>query len=362
MSGSIKDIVHPLLSWYEVSARKLPWRENPSGYHVWVSEIMLQQTRVEAVIPYYRRFLEALPEVADLAACPEDKLLKLWEGLGYYSRVRNMQRCAVILTEQYGGKLPETYEELIKLPGIGPYTAGAIASIAFKKPVPAVDGNVLRVISRISASEEDILLPSVRNRIDSLLREILMEEAPFAAGSFNQALMDLGATVCLPGAGRSGSAVKARCGICPLQTLCLARQKNMVDCLPVRIPKTRRKKQERTILVVSDGKNTILGKRPEKGLLAGLYELPGLEGRKNEAEILAFLRKLGISPLRIKALPEAKHVFTHIDWMMTGWYIFAEDLAETAAPGKPYLVAKIQSIGKEYAIPSAFKAYMKYLG
>ena len=350
-------INQPLLAWYRANARKLPWRDEPEGYHVWVSEIMLQQTRVEAVRPYYSRFIRTLPTIADLAACEEDTLMKLWEGLGYYSRVRNMQRCARVLMKEYGGKLPEEYERLIKLPGIGPYTAGAIASIAFGKPVPAVDGNVLRVISRITASEEDILLPSVRSRIDRLLRITIPKENPSDAGVFNQALMDLGASVCLP----SSAAMTAKCGLCPLADLCLARQKGMADRLPVRIVKAKRRKQEKTILVISDGRHAVIGKRPSRGLLAGMYGLPDLDGRQTEEAVLAFVKELGVSPLRIKPLPEARHVFTHIDWMMSGWYIFTEDLTEAAGPAAPYLAVDIRSIGAAYAIPSAFRSYMKYL-
>ena len=199
-------INEPLLAWYRESARDLPWREDPSAYHVWVSEIMLQQTRVETVRPYYERFLKALPAVEDLAACPEDVLLKLWEGLGYYSRVRNMQRCAQTIMRDFQGRFPEDEKTLLSLPGIGPYTAGAIASIAFGRPVPAVDGNVMRVISRITGSRADIMLPQTRKRIDAALRESLPGQD---AGTFNQALMDLGAMVCLPGK-------NAGCAQCPL--------------------------------------------------------------------------------------------------------------------------------------------------
>ena len=403
-------IAGPLLEWYGANARRLPWREDPDAYHVWVSEIMLQQTRVEAVIPYYRRFLEALPAVADLAACPEVRLMKLWEGLGYYSRVRNMQRCAQVLMQEHGGRLPGKAAQLGRLPGIGPYTAGAIASIAYGEDVPAVDGNVLRVISRIVASEEDILLPATRNRVEEALKKALPKGK---AGIFNQALMDLGACICLParnrriggdgatvdgpGApvngeggtaanGEAGAPVNGvstkladqvpsgvRCGDCPLRSLCLSRERGLTDRIPVRVVKTKRRQEHKTVLVILDGKKAVLRRRPERGLLAGLYELPNLPGRCSESEALAFAREIGTVPLRITPLPGAKHVFTHIDWLMSGYRIFAEEMEELPAESDGDDVVKngganmcfavdVEQVGKNYAVPSAFRSYMQYLG
>ena len=225
----LKGIVEPLLKWYDTCRRILPWREEPDAYSVWVSEIMLQQTRVEAVKPFYARFMEALPDIEALASCEEDRLLKLWEGLGYYNRVRNMQKAARIVAEEYGGRMPSDYEKLLKLPGIGPYTAGAVASIAYGIPVPAVDGNVLRVLSRVTADYEDITKPSMRRKMEEQIMEII---PPDNAGKFTQALMELGAIICVP----NGA---AKCGECPLKDMCLAREKGIVTELPQKAAKNR---------------------------------------------------------------------------------------------------------------------------
>ena len=221
----------PLIrEWYKSNPRPLPWRDSPSPYHVWVSEIMLQQTRIEAVIPYYERFLAEVPDIAALAALEEERLLKLWEGLGYYSRARNLQKAAVIVTEQYGGELPASAEELRKLPGIGDYTAGAIASIAFSLPEPAVDGNVLRVLTRLLADAEDISSPAVRKNFTSLLREFYPSGED--AGLLTQGLMELGELICLP----SG---EIRCADCPVRTLCRSGRDGKADLYPVNLRRSR---------------------------------------------------------------------------------------------------------------------------
>lgn len=232
----LKQIVKPLLSWYDGHARVLPWRENRHPYRVWVSEIMLQQTRVEAVKPFFERFIKALPDVKSLAECPEDELLKLWEGLGYYNRVRNMQKAAQTVMEQYDGAFPADYEKLLSLPGIGHYTAGAIGSIAFDIPMPAVDGNVLRVLARVKASYEDILKQSVKSSMEKEVRKIIPADR---AGDFNQALIELGAIVCVPNG-------KARCGACPLAFCCMAREKGIVDELPKKKAKKERRLEQKT--------------------------------------------------------------------------------------------------------------------
>ena len=365
--SDLAKINEPLLKWYRENARELPWRKSPDAYRVWVSEIMLQQTRVETVKPYYERFLAQLPTVEALAACEEGRLLKLWEGLGYYSRVRNMQRCARVLMEENSGAFPADEKALRALPGIGPYTAGAIASIAFGLPVPAVDGNVMRVISRIAGSFEDILQAAARSRIDAALRASLPKES---AGEFNQALMDLGATVCLPGS-------SARCSSCPLFPLCVAGQNGLTEQIPVRGAKAERKNQDRTVLVVRDGERTLLRRRPGKGLLAGLYEPPCMDRAAGPDEVLELLRQHGISPLRIRKLPAAKHIFTHLEWRMTGYDVLSEDLTETGLqiescqdrgqklthlPDESgWFVVETARIGEKYAIPSAYRVYMTYL-
>ena len=225
----------PLLAWYDKEARDLPWRQNTDPYRVWVSEIMLQQTRVEAVIPYYERFLAAFPDLKALADAPEEQLLKLWEGLGYYSRARNLQKAAREALSRFGG-LPGQVQELSSLPGIGAYTAGAIASIAFSRPVPAVDGNVLRVVARLTDSHDDVLSPAVKREAEKAVAAVIPHDRP---GDFNQAVMDLGATVCLP----NGA---PRCEVCPLAELCLGLARSTAPELPVKTKKKERQKLRTT--------------------------------------------------------------------------------------------------------------------
>ena len=345
----LERMIRPLCSWFADQARDLPWRRTRDPYCIWVSEIMLQQTRVEAVKPYYSRFISELPDVRALAACPEDTLLKLWEGLGYYSRVRNMQKAAAVIVQQYDGVFPQDEKLLLKLPGIGPYTAGAVASIAFGRAVPAVDGNVLRVISRLTGSSEDILLDSTKKHITGLLEAVIGSTDP---GILNQAMMELGALICLPGENCS-------CSLCPLQDLCVSRRLGITDRIPVRNVKTKRKMERRTILVISDGIHGALRKRPEKGLLAGLYELPGLEGERTEEEVLSYIRSLQLEPVRISKLPDAKHVFSHVTWIMSGYMVLVEELKEKSGNG----LIIFETAGGEtgFAIPAAFEAYAKYL-
>ena len=356
----LNGIVVPLLDWFRKNARVLPWREQPLPYYVWVSEIMLQQTRVEAVKPYFARFTEALPDPEALAGCPQEKLLKLWEGLGYYNRVRNMQKAAVILVEKYGGRLPDTDEELLTLPGIGSYTAGAIASIAYGRPVPAVDGNVLRVISRICGSEKDILQQSVKKEVEALLRPMMPKERP---GDFNQALMELGATVCLPGG-------VPECSRCPVEQLCFAREKGRQMELPVRSSKKPRRIEKRTVLLIRDSKRAAVRRRPSKGLLAGLYELPNYPGYLSRDEALKLVWNSGFSPIRILPLEPAKHIFSHVEWQMQGYMVLVEDVNEEKLlkgernPGEEpgqLLFVETETAEREYPVPAAFAAYVKYL-
>lgn len=276
MDGQLKKIAVPLLEWYQKNKRTLPWRDKNNAYYTWVSEIMLQQTRVEAVKPYFERFIKELPNPEALAKCPEKKLMKLWEGLGYYNRVRNMQKAAAEIVEKYGGQLPADYKELLSLPGIGSYTAGAIASIAYQIPVSAVDGNVLRVVSRITLNEEDIMKQSVRKKIEEQLNEIIPESE---AGDFNQALMELGAVVCIPND-------VAKCEECPLRRMCGAYSLGKVMELPVKAKKKERRIEERTVIVIQDGEKVAIRKREAKGLLAGLYELPNIKGHLKAEEVL----------------------------------------------------------------------------
>lgn len=345
----LEQIVKPLLSWYDGHARVLPWREDNSPYRVWVSEIMLQQTRVEAVKPFFERFLKALPDVQALADCPEDELLKLWEGLGYYNRVRNMQKAARVIVEEYGGEFPADYEKLLALPGIGHYTAGAIGSIAFGIRMPAVDGNVLRVLSRIKASYEDILKQSVKAAMEKEIQAII---PPGRAGDFNQALIEIGAIVCVPNG-------KAKCEECPLAFCCQAKARNIVEELPKKKAKKERRLEDRTVLVLREGDRVAIRKRPPKGLLAGLYELPNVEGCLSEDDVLECVKSWGLSPIRILPLAGAKHIFSHVEWRMTGYAVSLEETENMDQNGLFFIEAK--ETEEKYPIPAAFAAYARYM-
>lgn len=330
-----------LLRWYDQSARVLPWREDPTPYRVWVSEIMLQQTRVEAVRPYYERFLEAFPTVEALAGAPEDRLLKQWEGLGYYNRARNLRRAAQVIVERYGGQVPASFEELRSLPGIGDYTAGAVASIAFQIPVPAVDGNVLRVISRVLCRYDNILDPRVKRRTERELRQVL----PQRVGDFNQSLMELGALVCLPGG-------PPKCLVCPLRQVCRGRAQGVAEELPVKAKAKPRRREDRTVfLLVSREGRLALSRRPDQGLLAGLWELPAAEGALSREEARAFLESQGFVEPALTPGPKAKHVFSHVEWHMTAW------TARVAGEASGFTWVTAGDLREGYALPSAFKAF-----
>ncbi|MBQ9784160.1 MAG: A/G-specific adenine glycosylase [Clostridia bacterium] len=344
------DSVAGLLAWYRASCRDLPWRRTRDPYHIWLSEIMLQQTRVEAVKPYYARFLEAAPTVASLAALPEDQLMKLWEGLGYYSRARNLQRAARRVVEQYGGALPATYEELLTLPGVGEYTAGAVASIAFGERVPAIDGNVLRVLSRVSGSDADIADPSVKKAF----REELSELIPPDAGDFTQAMIELGATLCGPN-------TAPVCDACPLRDVCEARRLGLTDSIPVKRAKKARRVEKKTVLLIRDGDRTALHKRPDTGLLSGLYELPNVEGHLDERALLDYIRSIGFEPLRVERIEDAKHIFTHIEWHMIAYDVRITPEFDGYHGQSGMLLVPNGELHERYAVPSAFSAYTRYL-
>ena len=339
------ETVEPVVEWYRNHKRDLPWRHDVTPYRVWVSEIMLQQTRVEAVKPYYDRFLKELPTITDLAHVKEDRLMKLWEGLGYYNRVRNMQKAALQMTEQYGGEFPASYEEIRSLTGIGNYTAGAIGSFAFGIPKPAVDGNVLRVVSRILASREDIMKAKVRTAIERALEEVIPKEYP---GDFNQGLIELGAIVCVPNG-------EPKCGECPVAAFCRARKEGIAMELPVKTKAKGRKIEKRTVLVFHDNDTLAIQKRPAKGLLAGLYELPNVEGWLNQKEVIEYSRSIGLSPIRVRKLPDAKHVFSHVEWQMKGDEIRVDELEKNCS--QEMIFEKEEVLKEKYSIPSAFEAY-----
>ena len=346
-------ISKPLLLWYDRNRRTLPWREDPTPYKVWVSEIMLQQTRVEAVKPYFERFMSVLPDIEALADAPEEELLKLWEGLGYYNRVRNLNQAARQIQTQYGGKMPDTYDGLLKLKGIGSYTAGAIASIAFGRAVPAVDGNVLRVVSRIRQDDRLITDTKVKAAVERDLAAVIPEDRP---GDFNQAMMELGACVCIPNG-------EPLCGKCPLAELCMAHQAGRETEYPKRAQKKPRRIEERTVLVIRDENKAAIRRRNEKGLLAGMYELPSLSGFRTAEEVKDYLASGGIKVLRIQPLEDAKHIFTHREWHMKGFMVRVDEL-EHGLPGEEisdWLYIEPEETRERYPIPSAFGAYVKYL-
>lgn len=348
----LERIAEPLLAWYDAGHRMLPWRENKNPYRIWVSEIMLQQTRVEAVIPYFERFMEVFPDIRSLAMADDDLLLKNWEGLGYYSRARNLKKAAIVIMERYEGRMPDTWEELQELPGIGTYTAGAIASIAYGRSVPAVDGNVLRILSRLRMDEEYITRQNVKKRVEEELLPVMPDDRP---GDFNQALMELGATVCIPNG-------EPKCGECPWKELCLAKEHNCMGDYPKKEKKKGRKIESKTVLILKYGEDVAIHKRPERGLLAGLYELPNLEGRLSEGEVIGRLREKGLAPIRIEPLPDAVHVFSHKEWHMKAYAVRIDELTDADTYKKEdYLFVHPKETEERYPIPSAFSAYAEYL-
>ena len=342
-------VAQALLPWFEKNRRLLPFRQEPSAYHIWVSEIMLQQTRVAAALPYYERFVAELPDPAALAACPPDRLRKLWQGLGYYSRAANMQKAARIVCEQYGGVLPASWEALRALPGIGDYTAGAIASIAFGIPAPAVDGNVLRVFARLFDDDADITRPAVRRLFTRRVMEQMPSDAP---GPYNEALMELGALVCLPAA--------PRCDACPLAALCRGRASGRAAALPCKPPKKEKTRLPVTVALVESPAGLLLQRRPAGGLLANLWQPPAFEGRTLTRDQLdGELARLGVRVRWEAALPAARHVFTHRIWELGGWQGRA---AAAAALPDGYAWARGEELAEQYPVPSAFDAYLPQAG
>lgn len=329
-----------LLPWYAENRRALPWRQDKDAYHIWISEIMLQQTRVEAVKGYYARFLKELPSVAALAQCDDDKLHKLWEGLGYYSRVRNLKKAAQIIQERHGGVFPKTLPQLLALPGIGEYTAGAIGSIAFNLPTPAVDGNVLRVCARLTNNPSPVDQPETKRYFRTALANIY----PKNAGDFTQALMELGATLCGPN-------WKPRCQECPCAPLCLACQAGTAEALPVKSPKKEKRQEDRTVFIFSCDGCYALHKRPAKGLLAGLWEFPNVAGRLELPQALAAAEEMGVRPQNLLRQVERKHIFTHIQWNLRGFYL------ETAQKPECFRWLTEAEIQSQTALPTAFRQF-----
>lgn len=338
-----KELTPALLAWYAAGHRALPWRRDREPYHVWLSEIMLQQTRVEAVKGYYERFLSALPSIEALAACEEDRLTTLWEGLGYYTRVRNLQKAARLVQTQYAGRFPSDYDALCALPGIGAYTAGAIASICFDQPTPAVDGNVLRVLARVTEDFSPVTQPRVRKAYAQALVP-MYEAVPAERGTLTQALMELGACVCIPNG-------QPRCNVCPLRMLCRAQASGSWDTLPVKEAKKPRRQEEKTVFFLQAGQQYAVRRRAGQGLLAGLWELPNVEGLLAAQEALQQVEQWGLAPQSVKKTLERTHVFTHIEWKMRCYYLSVD------APAGAFVWVDGARSEQDIALPTAFRMF-----
>ena len=332
-----------LLRWYGENARDLPWRGGRDPYAIWVSEIMLQQTQVETVKPYYTRFMAALPTVFALAGAPEDRVLKLWEGLGYYSRARNLHRCAKAVVAEHGGVFPHEWQAVRALPGIGDYTAGAVLSIAFGQRTPAVDGNVLRVAARVLEIEADMAAPAIKKAVSAALAAIYPQKGP-DCGALTQSLMELGATVCTPGE-------SPRCGVCPIAGLCRAYGRGTAARLPVKTPKRAKREDSLTVLVLRSGGRIALRRRPPEGLLAGLWELPNVPGHLEAEEISRLLEDWGITALSVGERYSRTHIFTHVRWDMRCYTVRYGGVADEAG----LVWADSEALEHEYALPAAFR-------
>lgn len=347
------DIEHfslPLLAWYDKNKRDMIWRDHFDPYYIWLSEIMLQQTRIEAAKEYFIRFTNELPDIASLAQVSEDRLMKLWEGLGYYNRARNLQKAAKILVDHYGGTLPADFDALLSLPGIGPYTAGAIASMAFGIKAPAVDGNVLRVVMRYLACDDDIAKMSVRKKVEQQILSI-MPERP---GDFNQAIMELGEVVCIP----NGA---PHCTLCPIQNTCRANKGGCQEQYPKKAEKKTRRIEQRTLLVLEQDGLIGIQKRPPKGLLAGLYEFPAWDGNLTEMDVTKKLEDLGIYPLDIQEIGRATHIFSHVEWHITGFHIVLNRNETRGFLSDTIQFVPTTDLTDKYSMPTAFHFYLKQL-
>ena len=356
-----------LIAWFRANKRPLPWRDPVDPYHTWISEIMLQQTRIDVVIDYYHRFLIQFPDIRTLSEASEDSLLKMWEGLGYYNRVRNIGRAAGIIMEEYGGQFPRTKKELAKLPGIGDYTAAAIASIDFGEPAPAVDGNVLRVCARLLDDDRDVLLPATRKAVTALLEQVIPADAP---GDFNEAVMELGETICLPES-------QTDCSRCPVRAHCLAYAHQTADRLPVRNARTAKALEKLTVFIITapsgsssgtaaapSGTRIAIRKRPSTGLLSGLFEFPNAAGYFPRKKALEWLRSLGLDTsadnlVSIDKLPDLSHVFSHKKWLMKGWRIALRSASDAEASSLVW--AAPDELESTYSIPGAFAKFKPYI-
>lgn len=334
----IREIRKPIIEWYQINKRELPWRKEKNPYYIWLSEVMLQQTRIEAVKQYYKRFLKQLPTIQDLAIVEEEKLLKLWEGLGYYNRARNLKKAAQEIQEKYHGQMPRYYEELIQLPGIGEYTAGAISSIAYDEPVPAVDGNVLRVLSRLLGSKKDILNHKTKKEFIQILKDVMPKKQ---AGEFNEGLMELGEIVCVPNG-------EPLCQKCPLQKYCVAYKENLTTIIPVRNQKIKRKIEQKTVFLFIYENRIAIRKRESTGLLANMYEFPNVSGKIIKKDMHAILQNWLLVDKHIEKIEGHHHIFSHVEWDMMGYKVRVKNL------NKEFIWVKKEEILEKYPIPSAF--------
>ncbi len=337
-----KEFAEKVVAWFCQEGRVLPWREGRNPYRIWVSEVMLQQTRIEAVIPYYHRFLAELPRISSLANCSEDKLLKLWEGLGYYSRVRNLKKAAQLVEAEFGGELPNKASALRGLPGIGEYTAGAIASIAYGEPEPAVDGNVLRVVCRVLGDRGDVLSPTTKKRITAQLRDIYPTGK--AAGDLTEGIMEIGERVCIP----NGVPL---CTVCPLKELCVAKKENLTAEIPVRSSKKERKKIPMTVFVLRCGDKYALRKRDGKGLLAGMWEFYHTENTLSKEKAKSFLEEQGFQIKDLHSCGTNRHIFTHLEWQMKGYAVTVTEEKEG------FLWLSREEMERDFALPTAFQPF-----
>ena len=343
MKRTLKKLPEPLLAWYNQNKRDLPWRKNKDPYRVWISEIMLQQTRVEAVVGYYDRFLKTFPDIASLANADDNQLMKCWEGLGYYSRARNLKKAATEILIRHNGVFPSDFESIRNLTGIGPYTAGAVASICFSHKKAAVDGNVLRIVSRITNSFEPIDVPQTKKAITLALESIY----PDAAGDFTQSLMELGATVCIP--------KSPRCETCPVADICKSKKAGTQKELPVKSPKKDKKIQQKTVFLLKYEDKLALCKREDTGLLASLWQLPNTDGHLSVSQAIAYAESLKVVPHEVISRVEKQHIFTHIKWEMIGYTLLCR-----ACPDQQNLLwADADEIREKYALPTAFRQFLE---
>lgn len=340
---NLEEINEPLLEWFYKHKRYMPWREKPNFYYVWLSEIMLQQTRVDTVMSYFEHFIKEVPNIEILANIKEDKLLKLWEGLGYYNRARNSKIAANQIMKDYGGIPPKDYEDILSLKGIGEYTAGAISSIVYNKRVAAVDGNVLRVMTRILKDDSDIMLSKTKKKF----KEIIEASMPDNARDYTQALMELGALICLPNG-------EPKCSECPLSFCCGAYLTNTIKDYPVKKIKKSKKIEKRSVFLIVYKNQVLIQKRKNQGLLKGLYEYPNMLGHVSKVEMKYIFDEMGLDTSKFQKLPSAKHIFSHLEWHMEGYFV----PINKKIPG---LWATYDELRKEYSIPTAFKVYTKEL-